>query len=434
VWGEKYKEEAQDMNPEEIKKRTKEFAMEMGKNMKVLVINSGSSSIKYQLFDMQDKSVLAAGLLEQIGESESRLTHRSRNAQGQMEEILRTQPVENHQGGFRLIGSVLNETGVVGDPGELFGIGHRVVHGGEKFREATIIRPEVIDTIRRLIPLAPLHNPHNLLGIEVALEAAPQVPQVAVFDTAFHATLPAPAFHYALPRDLYEKHQVRRYGFHGTSHYYVAKQAALHLNRSLESTNLITLHLGNGASVTAIKNGKSVDTSMGMTPLEGLIMGTRSGDIDPAIIFYLGRQAGYAPQEIETMLNEHSGLKGICGANDMRDIGRLAADGDEAARLAIDMFCYRIKKYIGAYCAALGRIDALVFTGGIGENAAEIRSGSCAGLSQFGIEVDNQNNHADKNGIFEIQSAKSSVAILVVPTDEELEIAEQTIECIKAAY
>jgi acetate kinase len=401
--------------------------------MKVLVINSGSSSIKYQLFDMLDKTVLATGLLEQIGETESRLTHRSRNAQGELEEIVRTRPVENHQAGFQLIGSVLNETGAVGDTQELFGIGHRVVHGGEKFREATIINPAVIETIRRLIPLAPLHNPPNLVGIEVALAVAPQVPQVAVFDTAFHQSIPPPAFHYALPQDLYEHHQVRRYGFHGTSHYYVAKQAALHLNRSLESLNLITLHLGNGASVTAIKNGQSVDTSMGMTPLEGLIMGTRSGDMDPAIIFYLGRQAGYTPQEIESMLNRQSGLKGICGVNDMRDIGRLAAKGDKAARLAIDMYCYRIKKYIGAYYAALGRVDALVFTGGVGENAADIRLRSCEGLAQLGIEVDNQNNNARRNGICEIQSAASLVTILVIPTDEELEIAEQTVKCIKAA-
>jgi len=401
--------------------------------MKTLVINSGSSSIKYQLFDMADKRVLAAGLLEQIGEKESRLTHRSSGALGNMEEIVRTQPVKNHQAGFRLIGSVLNETGAVDDTGELFGIGHRVVHGGEKFRAATIITAEVIETIRRLIPLAPLHNPPNLLGIEVALEFAPQVPQVAVFDTAFHQSIPPPAFHYALPRDLYENHHVRRYGFHGTSHYYVAKQAALHLNRSLESMNLITLHLGNGASATAIRNGRSIDTSMGMTPLEGLMMGTRSGDMDPAIIFYLNRQAGCTPQEIESMLNKQSGLKGICGVNDMRDIGQRALDGDKAARLAVDMYCYRIKKYIGAYYAALGRVDALVFTGGVGENAADIRWRSCEGLTQLGIEVNKQKNNAGKNEIREIQSAGSPVTILVIPTDEELEIAEQTVKCIDAA-
>jgi acetate kinase len=399
--------------------------------MKVLVINSGSSSIKYRLFDMVDKSVLATGLLEQIGETGCRLTHRSRSAQGDMAEIIKTPPVENHQAGFQLIGSVLNETGAVGDTGELFGIGHRVVHGGEKFREPTIIHPEVIETIRRLIPLAPLHNPSNLLGIEVALAFARNVPQVAVFDTAFHHTIPPYAFRYALPQALYADHGVRRYGFHGTSHFYVAKQAAIRLKRPLTSLNLITLHLGNGASVTAIKNGKSVDTSMGMTPLEGLIMGTRSGDIDPAIIFYLGRQAGDSPQEIESMLNKQSGLKGISGLNDMREIGQLAAKGNKAARLAIDMYCYRIKKYIGAYYAAMGRIDALVFTGGIGENAADIRSHCCRGLSQLGIAVDEKKNNRETKGILEIQSTTGAVRLLVIPTDEELEIAEQTVECIK---
>jgi len=399
--------------------------------MKVLVINSGSSSIKYRLFDMVAKSVLATGLLEQIAETGCRLTHRSRSGQGDMAEIIRTQPVENHQAGFQLIGRVLNETGAVADTGELFGIGHRVVHGGEKFREPTIIHPEVIETIRRLIPLAPLHNPANLLGIEVAMAAARNVPQVAVFDTAFHQSIPPYAFRYALPRALYADHGVRRYGFHGTSHFYVAKQAAIYLKRSLASLNLITLHLGNGASVTAIKSGKSVDTSMGMTPLEGLIMGTRSGDIDPAIIFYLGRQAGDSPQEIESMLNKQSGLKGISGLNDMREIGQLAAKGNKAARLAIDMYCYRIKKYIGAYYAAMGRIDALVFTGGIGENAADIRSYCCRGLSELGIEVDEKKNNRKTKEIHEIQSTTGAVRLLVIPTDEELEIAEQTVECIK---
>ena len=399
--------------------------------MNVLVINSGSSSIKYRLFDMVDKSVLATGLLEQIGETGCRLTHRSRSAQGDMEEIIRIPPVENHQAGFQLIESVLNETSAVGDAGELFGIGHRVVHGGEKFREPAIINPEVIELIRRLIPLAPLHNPSNLLGIEVALASARNVPQVAVFDTAFHQSIPPYAFRYALPQSWYADHGVRRYGFHGTSHFYVAKQAAIHLKRPLISLNLITLHLGNGASVTVIKNGKSVDTSMGMTPLEGLIMGTRSGDIDPAIIFYLGRQAGYSLQEIESMLNKQSGLKGICGLNDMREIGQLAAKGNEAARLAIDMYCYRIKKYIGAYHAAMGRIDALVFTGGIGENAADIRSHCCRGLSQLGIEVDENKNNRKTKETLEFQSKTGAVRLLVIQTDEELEIAEQTVEKIK---
>ena len=398
--------------------------------MKVLVINSGSSSIKYQLFDMSNKTLLAKGLLEQIGEPESRLTHRSPGNAGDTVEITRTQPVENHRAGFQVISEVLNESGAVRDSGDLFAIGHRVVHGGEAFQEPALIDEKVIATIRELIPLAPLHNPANLTGIEVALQFAPNVPQIAVFDTAFHQSIPPRAFRYALPHDLYQDHQVRRYGFHGTSHGYVAKQAARYLERALDSLNLITLHLGNGASVTAIAKGKSVDTSMGMTPLEGLIMGTRSGDLDPAIIFYLGRKTGFSPDEIETLLNKNSGLKGICGVNDMREIAQLADTGDASARLAIEMYSYRIKKYIGAYYAALGRVDALVFTAGIGENAADIRLRSCTGLSGMGIEVDEDKNSLKTSEVREIQRTKSSVRILVIPTDEELEIAEQTVEKI----
>ncbi|CAB1080607.1 Acetate kinase (EC [Olavius algarvensis Delta 1 endosymbiont] len=400
--------------------------------MKVLVINSGSSSIKYQLFDMLNKSVLAAGLVEQIGEAASRLTHKSSDEHGQTADIVKSQVVENHRAGFQLIGAAMNESGAMRDSGELFGIGHRVVHGGEKFREPALIDREVIETIRRLIPLAPLHNPANLQGIEVALAAAPQVPQVAVFDTAFHQSLPPRAYHYAIPQNLYEDHQVRRYGFHGTSHAYVAKLAARHLDRPLEALNLITLHLGNGASAAAIEKGRSIDTSMGMTPLEGLIMGTRSGDIDPAIIFYLAGQAGCAADEVESILNKQSGLKGICGVNDMREINELAGNGEKPAKLAIDMYCYRIKKYIGAYFAALGRVDALVFTGGIGENAAGIRALCCEGLQRLAIEVDENKNDRRTNEIFEIQSSGTPLKILVIPTNEELEIAEQTMARIKA--
>jgi acetate kinase len=338
--------------------------------------------------------------------------------------------VENHRAGFQVIGEVLNESGALRDSGELYGIGHRVVHGGETFQEPALIDAKVIDTIRQLVPLAPLHNPANLTGIEVALQFAPNVPQIAVFDTAFHQSIPPQAFRYALPNDLYQNHQVRRYGFHGTSHCYVAKQAARYLERALDSLNLISLHLGNGASVTAIAKGKSVDTSMGMTPLEGLIMGTRSGDLDPAIIFYLGRTTGFSPDEIETLLSKDSGLKGICGVNDMREIAQLAEKGDAPARLAIEMYCYRIKKYIGAYYTVLGQVDALVFTAGIGENAADIRLRACAGLSGLGIEVDEDKNRLRTSEVREIQRTKSSVRILVIPTDEELEIAEQTVEKI----
>jgi acetate kinase len=398
--------------------------------MKVLVINSGSSSIKYQLFDMTDQTVLASGLLEQIGEAQSRLTHQTRNPRGDMEEITQSAPIADHQQGFQIIGDVLRDSGAMQDTGELFGIGHRVVHGGEAFHRPTLINAEVIATIRQLNPLAPLHNPANLIGIEAALEQAPQVPQVAVFDTAFHQSIPVHAYRYALPKELYDRYFIRRYGFHGTSHYYVAKQAAIYLKRPLGSLNLITLHLGNGASVTAIENGSSVDTSMGLTPLEGLIMGTRSGDIDPAIIFYLGRETGKSRDEVESLLNKASGLKGICGANDMRQIMQRAEAGDELARLAIKMYCYRIRKYIGAYCAVLGRVAALVFTGGIGENAADIRTGACRKLAYLGIEVDQTKNNTRSDEIYEIQSNNSSVKVLVIRTNEELEIAQQTVERI----
>jgi len=399
--------------------------------MKILVINSGSSSIKYKLFDMTGKTVLASGLLEQIGERESRLTHHTRTLRGEMETLEKTGHVANHNGGMQLISSVLQESDGLPAMGELYGIGHRVVHGGEDFQEPTIIHEKVIDTIRKLIPLAPLHNPANLLGIEVSVESAPAVPQVAVFDTAFHQSIPEHAFRYAIPQDLYEAHGVRRYGFHGTSHHYVAKQAASLLNQPLESLSLITFHLGNGASATAIKGGKSIDTSMGMTPLEGLIMGTRSGDIDPALIFYLERKTGMGGEAVEAILNKDSGLKGICGVNDMREIGELAEAGNPLAKLAIDMVCYRIKKYIGAYCAVLGRLDALVFTGGIGENAPFIRAGSCEGLSHLGIEIDAERNGLRSNEAFEIQTASSPVKVLVIPTNEELEIAEQTVATIE---
>ena len=399
--------------------------------MKILVINSGSSSIKYRLFDMTAKTELASGVLEQIGETQSRLTHLTRNSQGKIEEMVKTDALADHQAGFRLIGALLGESGALKDAGELSGIGHRVVHGGEAFREPMLIDKKIIDTIRGLIPLAPLHNPANLLGIEVALQSAPQVPQVAVFDTAFHQSIPTHAFRYAIPQNLYDAHRVRRYGFHGTSHHYVAKQAARLMNRPLESLNLITLHIGNGASAAAIKDGASIDTSMGMTPLEGLIMGTRSGDIDPAIIFYLKRKTGLTCDAMETLLNNDSGLKGICGVNDMRQIEKQSQEGDPRAQLAIEMVCYRIKKYIGAYYAVLGRLDGLVFTAGIGEKSPLIRAGVCQGLAHLGIEVDAENNHRKSKEAFEIQSTNSAVKVFVIPTNEELEIAEQTVKCIQ---
>ena len=394
--------------------------------MKIMVINSGSSSIKYQIFDMRDRSALASGLLEKIGETDSRLTHQTRVPNSRFEAIEKTTAVADHAAGFDLINTVLKDTGALANMAELAGIGHRVVHGGEAFKQPTLIDDTVIATIRELIPLAPLHNPANLVGIEVARGAAPEVPQVAVFDTAFHQSIPPHAFHYALPRALYTEDRVRRYGFHGTSHAYVAEKAARFLAQPLESLNLITLHLGNGASVSAVEGGRSIDTSMGLTPLEGLIMGTRCGDIDPAIIFYLARETGRSIEAIDQLLNKDSGLKGLCGVNDMREITRLAREDDADARLAIDMVCYRIRKYIGAYYAALGRLDALVFTGGVGENAIDIREGACRALQPMGIDLDADRNADPSRKARAIHSDQSGVKILVIPTNEELKIADET--------
>jgi acetate kinase len=307
------------------------------------------------------------------------------------------------------------------------------VHGGDRFAAPTLIDDGVAAAIRELIPLAPLHNPSNLLGIEAARGRFPRAPHVAVFDTAFHQTLPPHAFRYAVPAELYERHRVRRYGFHGSSHAYVARQAAAHLGRATDVVNLITLHLGNGASAAAIAGGRSIDTSMGLTPLEGLVMGTRCGDLDPALHFYLLRQTGMAPADLETLLNSASGLKGLCGVADMREIQSRAAAGDGEAALALELFCYRVKKYVGAYAAALGRVDAVVFTGGIGENSAVVRGKVCAGLENLGIILDAAENAHNAGTEALISREGSPVAILVIPTDEEAEIARQAMTVVAAA-
>ncbi|MCK5675562.1 MAG: acetate kinase [Verrucomicrobia bacterium] len=399
--------------------------------MNILVINSGSSSIKYEYFDLEKHQALASGILERIGETNACLTHRHQDAQGHVQNTRSEQPLPDHRAGLEWIGSMLKESGLTHGSNDLHGIGHRVVHGGELFKEPTLINEEVIAAILTQSPLAPLHNPANLTGIEEACRFAPHVPQVAVFDTAFHQTIPAVAYQYAIPRDLYQKYHVRRYGFHGTSHRYVTQQAAHHLEKPLDQVNLIVFHLGNGASVAAIRDGQSVDTSMGMTPLEGLIMGTRCGDIDPSIIFYLGRVTGQSPQEIEAKLNKESGLKGICGASDMREVVRRMEADDEQARLAHDMVAYRIKKYLGAYYAVLGRVDAVVFTGGIGENVHSIRAKVCEDLESLGIELDPHKNIQRTKGIQEIHKNGSLTKLLVIPTNEELQIAQLTAACIK---
>jgi len=398
--------------------------------MKILVLNAGSSSIKYQLFNMQDNSVLTSGLVEKIGETSSRLKYKWVNNGGERDSV-QDGRVANHDEGLRMILDITLKLGIIRNLSELAGIGHRVVHGGEAFWKPTLIADKVVNAIRELCPLAPLHNPANLMGIEVARKLCPSVPQVAVFDTAFHQTMPPHAYHYAIPNEFYRNLRVRRYGFHGTSHGYVAKEAARHLGKPLGACNLITHHLGNGTSTACIKEGKCTDTSMGMTPLEGLVMGTRCGDLDPAIPFYLARSMEKPFEEIENILNKQSGLKGICGANDMREVERLAKSGNACAQLAFDIFCYRIKKYIGSYYAVLGRLDAIIFTGGIGENSPLVRKRCCEGLDGLGIVFDELKNEGSSRKLRAISTDDSKVQVLVVPTNEELEIAYQTNECIK---
>lgn len=400
--------------------------------MKILVINTGSSSIKYQLFEMNDKSVLASGLIERIGEKTAKHKFSSVNLK---ESIVIEKSIPDHETGISEMDELLTATkdGVIKNSSEISAIGHRVVHGGETFTKPTIIDEDVIKAIESNVPLAPLHNPGNLSGIYAAKKFFKGVPNVAVFDTAFHQTMPEGNYRYAIPNEYYEKYKIRRYGFHGTSHQYVSKLTAQFLNKPIESVNLITLHLGNGASVCSIKNGKSFDTSMGMTPLEGLIMGTRTGDLDPAIPFFMADHVKLSYKEIDTLLNKQSGLKGISALNDMRDILAKKAEGDKNAKLAIEMYVKRIRKYIGAYLVGLdGKLDAIVFTAGIGENATEIRKLCMEDLSSLGIELDENKNNASSKQVREINTEKSKIKILVCPTNEELEIAQQAKEVIEA--
>jgi len=396
--------------------------------VKILVINTGSSSIKYQLFDMTDEKVLASGLAEKIGEDEGLLKLNVISEHGDSQEKVVKGVIPNHREALRQIVALLGHpgSGVIQDKSEISAVGHRVVHGGEAFKAPVIINEEVISEIKKNIPLAPLHNPPNLAGIEVARSIFPDAPHVAIFDTAFHQTIPAKAFLYALPYALYRNSGVRRYGFHGTSHSYVAERSAEYLGQPLSDLNMITIHLGNGASMAALKNGKCVDTTMGMTPLEGLVMGTRTGDVDPALPFFLAGHLKMSLDEIDELLNKESGLKGICGTNDMREVLEKRETGDERAKIAVDIYTYRIKKYIGAYFAVLGGLDGLIFTGGIGENAPVIRELCCRGLGRLGIEIDEEKNNAAEEGVREINSLDRGVKILVVPTNEELKIAQET--------
>ncbi len=399
--------------------------------MEILVLNSGSSSLKFQLFTMDPLSVLASGVVEAIGESQGVIVIDYLDQAGVLRHVQQKREVETHKDAIEKMISLFREYAIVADITKLSGVGHRVVHGGESFKRPVLITDTVLAAIRNLCPLAPLHNPANITGIEVVAEKLPGVPQVAVFDTAFHHSIPDYAYLYGLPYSLYEKQHVRRYGFHGTSHGYVSKQAARYLQTPYETLKIITLHLGNGASAAAIDCGKCVDTSMGLTPLEGLVMGTRCGDLDPAILFYLARETGMDMNGLDMLLNKESGLKGICGNNDMRSVDAMAEAGDSRALLALQIFCYRIKKYIGAYIAVLGGIDCLVFTGGIGENAASVRKQCLEGLQGLGIVLDTEKNTMRSATVMEIQQEGTPCTVLVVPTDEELEIANQTLKVVK---
>jgi acetate kinase len=399
--------------------------------VKVLVLNSGSSSIKFQLFDSDGWRPLASGAVSRIGEPEGEIRAKWLDGEGRQQSREERLPIPDHQDGIDRIITGLRRGGVLADLSELAAIGHRVVHGGERFHSPTVVDDTVAGAIRDMIPLAPLHNPANLDGIEVARRLFPQVPSVAVFDTAFHQTMPRTAYRYAIPEYLYREHRVRRYGFHGTSHHYVAERAAALLGKPFHQCNLITLHLGNGASATAIRGGKSIDTSMGMTPLEGLVMGTRCGDIDPAIHFYLCKNLGLDYETLEDLLNRQSGLVGLCGVNDMREIQQRAEEGDDRAELAIGISAHRLKKYIGAYYAELGRVDAIVFTGGIGENDADMRCRACEDLDGLGIKLDDEANLAPEDGERRISTPDSPVQVLVIPTNEELAIARQALTAVQ---
>jgi acetate kinase len=394
------------------------------KKVKVLVVNCGSSSLKYQLFNMEDESVLAKGLVDRIGLDGSVLNHQPTGKP----KVPLTADIKNHTIAIKMVLDALAdpEHGVVSSIEEIDAIGHRVVHGAEKFSDSVLISPAVLAALDEFTELAPLHNPPNISGINACAEILPNVPQVGVFDTAFHQTMPKHAFLYGIPYEAYQKYGVRRYGFHGTSHKYVSQRAAEMIGDHMSNLRIITCHLGNGASITAIKNGKSIDTSMGFTPLEGLVMGTRCGDIDPAIPPYLMRKEGMTPDQIDTYLNKKSGVLGLSGlSSDFRDLEEAADKGNERAQLAIDVFAYTVRKYIGSYAAAMGGVDAIVFTAGLGENSPRMRDQICNGLEFLGTRVDATKN-AGRGKEQEISVDGSKVKIFVIPTNEELVIARDT--------
>ena len=391
--------------------------------MKVLVINCGSSSLKYQLIDSRSEEVLAAGLCERIG-IDGRMTHTPSSGNT----VVKNDPLPDHGAAIQAVLSALTDKahGVISSLGEIGAVGHRLVHGGEKFAASVIINDEVIAEVEACNDLAPLHNPANLIGVRACRQIMPDVPMVGVFDTAFHQTMPPKAYLYGIPHQYYQEHKVRRYGIHGTSHNYVSQRVHHLAELDPDNSRVIVCHLGNGASVTAVKNGKSVDTSMGLTPLEGLIMGTRSGDLDPGVIEYIAKKEHMTLEEVLKVLNKESGVLGLSGvSSDFRDLTEAMEQGNEQAAVAVEAFCYRVAKHIGAYTAALNGVDAIVFTAGIGENAAHIRSMICDYLGFLGITIDEEKN-AVRGKETEISTPDSKVSVFVIPTNEELAIARET--------
>ncbi len=392
--------------------------------MKILVINCGSSSLKYQVIDMTNEDVLVKGLVERIGIEGSRIKHEKKG----MEAVLIEEKMDTHKTAIQLVLNALIDKnhGVVNSMEEISAVGHRVVHGGEEFNKSAVLNDKVMAGIKACIDLAPLHNPANIMGIEACQALMPNTPMVVVFDTAFHQTMPSENYIYALPYEYYEKYKIRRYGFHGTSHRFVSEKAAEMLNNKSPDFKVITCHLGNGSSLAAIKGGKCVDTSMGLTPLEGLAMGTRSGDLDPAILPFIMNKEKLSADEISNVLNKKSGVLGVSGvSSDFRDIESAAKEGNARAKLALDMFCNRVRKYIAAYAAQIGGLDALVFTAGIGENSIELREKICCGLEFLGVEMDSEANKI-RGQAKDVSKASSKVKILVIPTNEELMIAKDT--------
>lgn len=397
--------------------------------MKILVINCGSSSLKYQLIDMTDESVLAKGLVERIGIEGSILTHKVNDEKHEIK-----QPMKDHKDAIKLVLDALidEKYGVISDMSEISAVGHRVVHGGEKYSESVLIDEEVMKSLEDCVKLAPLHNPPNIIGINACKVLMPNTPMVAVFDTAFHQTMPDYAYMYALPYELYKNYGVRKYGFHGTSHKYVSQVAAEMMGKDIKDLKIITCHLGNGASICAIDGGKSVETSMGFTPLEGIAMGTRSGNIDPAIITFLMKELNLSIDEVNNILNKKSGVYGISGvSSDFRDIEESAEEGNKRAELALEIFHYKVKRFIGSYAAAIGGMDCIVFTAGLGENSALSRSEICKGLEFLGVKIDEKKNNEGRGFAKVISTDDSKVKVFVIPTDEELMIAKDTKEIVQ---